>query len=218
MPKLEEIPEPDAQLPEELRRRIRLAWEAQCAEGFAWGQLSHLRYVDVPGLRFVPTLADVAVNAYSSAWRMFGLAPLGLAITFGLVVWTTPGEHSLVEYVACNVPIALLVAVSVFLFVKLGRQRPGTAALARDGLYFTPNLLTMWDVIEGKPDRLVLVERAKVGRIYERGVGTRTKSVWLEYQMHGESRKLRTGLPGLGGADRAWFEGWRATGELPLTA
>jgi hypothetical protein len=31
--------------------------------------------VDVAGLRFLPTLTDLPVNAYSSAWRVLALVP-----------------------------------------------------------------------------------------------------------------------------------------------
>lgn len=218
MPKLEDVPEPDAQLPEELRRRIRRAWEAQCAEGFEWGRLWHLRFVDVPGLRFVPTLTDLAVNAYSSAWRLFALAPLGIAIILAVNVYSKAAFHPLWEIVLCSLPIVALFGLSVLLFRMFGRKRAEHVGVARDGMYFTPNLFTMWDVVVGKPDNLVLVQRDQVLRFYERSTGTGNPSVWVQYRMHGEVRKRRTRLTGLGAADREWLERWRTTGELPIPA
>ncbi len=132
MPKLEDVPEPNPQLPEELRRRIRLAWEAQCVPGFDWGRLSHLRYVDVAGLRFRPTLTDLPVNAYSSAWRVLALGPLGLAIVLAVNVWTRAAYHPLGEVLLCNLPILLLLGVSAFLFRLLGRKRAIHVGVARD--------------------------------------------------------------------------------------
>ncbi|MCB9618957.1 MAG: hypothetical protein H6721_16415 [Sandaracinus sp.] len=215
MPKLEDVPEPNPQLPEELRRRIRLAWEAQCGPGFEWGRLSHLRYVDVAGLRFLPTLGDLPVNAYSSAWRLFAAGPLGLAILLAVNVWTRAAYHPLWEVLLCSLPILLLLGISVFLFRLLGRKRAIHVGVARDGLYLTPNLLTLWDIRPGKPDHLLVVRREQVLRFYPSGT-PRHPSTWVEYRMEGEVRQRRTGHPALGSADRAWLEHWLATGELPI--
>lgn len=215
MPTLDQVPEPDSQLPDELRRPIRHVWELQCSDQFTWGRLGHMHYVDGPGLRFVPTLGDVAVNAYSSGWQIFALAPLGLAITLALVIWSPDrGAHPLWERMACSIPILLLLAASAWLFRALRRKRAGTAALARDGLYFSPSFFLLWDVNPGKPDDLLLVEREQVLRIYKHSPGTGNISVWVEYRMHGEVQKRRTGLPSLNATDVAWLEHWRTTGEV----
>ncbi|MEM9691421.1 MAG: hypothetical protein AAGA56_02660 [Myxococcota bacterium] len=220
MPSLEDVPEPDAQLPEELRYRVRLAWEAQCDEGFAWGRLPPLNVLDVPGLRFIATLGDLPVNAYTSAWRLDALFPLGLAIPAAAVVWDPDRGRPLWQVLLASVPIVGLFGLSVLLLLAQKRMRSSKVGVARAGLYLTRDLLLMWHVNVGKSDDLVLVERQSVRRIFSTTSGSSMGggTVWVEYRMKGEERTRDTGLPGLGSDAKQWLAHWVSTGALPVPA
>lgn len=218
LPEIEALDSTGA-MPDALKHRMSLAIEAQRVEGFAWGRLWHLRYLDVPGLRFVPTLGDVTRRKLAR-WgvaRLIALPFLLFPLGFAHDVWA--GLDPLWLKLVYSVPIALVFAFGLLLFWGLGPNRKVKIGQARSGLYFTPNLLTTWTVNPGAPDNIWMVPREQVLLFFERSTGTSSPSVWVRYRRaNGEVTKRRTGLPGLGKADREWLEHWRTTGEMPIEA
>ena len=205
-------------MPAALEYRMALAQQAQRAQGFAWARLSHLRYVDVPGLRFVPTLGDVMRRkAARHGWARWVGAPFMIfPVLIARDVWV--GGDPLWLELLYSVPIVLVFAFGLLLFWALGPNRKVKIGEAKHGLYFTPNLLTVWSVNQGAKDNIWMVPREQVLRFYRTNTGTDIgDTVWVEYRRaNGEVATRRTGLPGLGRADREWLEHWRTTGELPI--
>ena len=210
--------DPDGKMPAALKYRMALAQEAQRAEGFAWARLRHLRYVDVPGLRFIPTLGDVMRRkARRWGWARWIATPLLIfPVLIGRDVWVGLDPQWL--KLVYTVPIMLVFGVGLVLFWGLGPDKRAKIGEARDGFYFTPNLLTERSVNDAGPDNIWMVPRDQILRFYRTNSGTEAgERVWVEYRRaNGEVATRRTGLPGLGGPDRDWLERWRTTGALPI--
>jgi hypothetical protein len=212
--------DPNGDMPLALKHRMVLAHDAQRVEGFAWPRMNHLRYVDVPGLRFVPTLGDVLRRkARRYGWaRWVGLPFMVVPLLLGRDVWV--GLDPTWLKLLYSVPIALVVALGLFLFWSLGPDPTVKVGVAQGGLYFTPNLLTKWTVNPGTKDNIWMVPRDQVRRFFSTTAGTGNgATVWVEYvRANGQVDKRKLGLPGLGSDDAAWLERWRETGSLPLPA
>lgn len=219
--------EPASELPKELLRRIGLAWDAQKVEGFEWSRISHLRYLDVPGLRFVPNLGQqLRQKADRGGWfRWVSLPFFIVPVVVGRDVWVGSDPTDLKLLYSAG--LALVIAFGGFLFWGLGPDRSVKVTEARRGLFFTPNLFTIWSTGEDGKPHIFFISREQILRFFNRGggmggaAGVSGASLWMEYRrLNGEIAERRVGLPAVGRADQDWLELWRTSGEpaLPIPA
>jgi hypothetical protein len=204
----------------ELGHPMLAAHEAQAKEGFDWMRVDHFRYVDVPGLRFFPSMGDVLAQKLRRGGYMRFLAlPFVVFPLLGMIdMWGS--TYSMFWQVVSIALLALLAAGALFVFWVLGPDKSAVVGPARYGLYVYPTHLIVWTVRDNGKDVRWIMKREQVLRFYRKSSGGGSNGsgprLMIEYRSSrtGEVETMRPSMVAGSDRERAWLEQWRATGSI----
>jgi hypothetical protein len=203
-------------LPAELGHPMLAAHEAQAQPDFSWSRVDHFNYVDVPGMRFFPTMGDVRAQVIRRHGYFRWLAtPLIVLPFLGMMdMWNS--QYAMGWKLLSIALLGVVVAVGLFGFWALGPDEKTVVGPARQGIYLYPTHLILWRPRGGDGPIRLIMKREQVLRFYRysSGGGSGPRLMLEIRRSTGELDTLTTGLVAGSGRERAWLEQWRQSGVV----
>ena len=178
--------------------------------------IDHYRYVDVPGLRFIPSMGDVVGRRIRRHGHFRWLAtPLIVMPVLAMIdMWGS--TYATMWQVLSIVGLGIVVVFGLSLFWILGPDEKVVVGPAQLGMYLYPTHLILWQPFPDEPYVRLIIKREQVLRFYRHstGSGNGPRLMVEVRRSHGELANLRAGLVDGSKREHTWLEHWRQTGSL----